>query len=400
MNNAYICDFVRTPIGRYAGSLASIRADDLAAVPLQSLKNRHPNVDWHNVDDVILGCANQAGEDNRNVARMSLLLAGFDKEIPGLTVNRLCASGMEAVSSAARSIKSGEANLIIAGGVESMSRAPYVIGKTDSPFSRNTEFYDTTMGWRFINEKLNEMYGTCSMPETAENLAEKFHITRAEQDEFAYLSQKKYADAKERGFFKNEIVPVEVKRKRQSNLFVDVDEHPRLSSLDVLANLKPVVHKNGSVSAGNSSGINDGAAALLIASEQSLLKYKLSPKARIVATACAGVDPNIMGFGPVPAIKKVLELTKLSLDQMDVIEINEAFASQVLSVVRGVGLDVEDPRLNPNGGAIALGHPLGMSGARLIGTAVNQLEQQGGRYALCSLCIGVGQGMAMIVERV
>ncbi|MEZ6938732.1 3-oxoadipyl-CoA thiolase [Aeromonas sp. S12(2024)] len=400
MHNAYICDFVRTPIGRYAGSLASVRADDLAAVPLQALKKRHSNVDWRNVDDVILGCANQAGEDNRNVARMSLLLAGFDKEVPGSTVNRLCASGMEAVSSAARAIKAGEANLIIAGGVESMSRAPYVLGKTDSPFSRNAEFYDTTMGWRFVNAKLNGMYGTCSMPETAENLAVKFHITRIEQDAFALLSQQKYADAKERGFFKNEIVPVEVKHKRQGSVLVDTDEHPRLSSLETLANLKPVVHHNGSVSAGNSSGINDGAAALLIASEQSLSNYKLVPKARIVATACAGVEPNIMGFGPVPAIKKVLELTQLSLDQMDVIEINEAFASQVLSVIKNLGIEGDDQRLNPNGGAIALGHPLGMSGARVIGTAVNQLEQQRGRYALCSLCIGVGQGMAMIIERV
>ncbi|MGU3143291.1 3-oxoadipyl-CoA thiolase [Vibrio cholerae] len=400
MSNAYLCDFVRTPIGRYAGALSSIRADDLAAITLKALTERHPTLDWRRVDDVILGCANQAGEDNRNVARMSLLLAGLDTQVPGSTVNRLCASGMEAVSNAARAIKTGEAHLIIAGGVESMSRAPYVLGKTDLPFARDAEFYDTTMGWRFVNARLDEMYGTCSMPETAENLAVKFGISRDEQDAFARWSQTKYAAAQERGFFRHEIVPVEVACKRQSPLVIETDEHPRLSSLETLAKLKPVVHPQGSVTAGNASGINDGSAALLVASERSLTDHQLVPKARIVATACAGVAPSIMGFGPAPAIKKVLELAQLSLDQMDVIEINEAFASQVLSVVNHLGIDGDDPRLNPNGGAIALGHPLGMSGARVIGTAMNQLIQQQGRYALCSLCIGVGQGMAMIIERV
>ncbi|WP_217555399.1 3-oxoadipyl-CoA thiolase [Vibrio metschnikovii] len=400
MSNAYLCDFVRTPIGRYAGTLSSIRTDDLAAITLKALTERHPTVDWHRVDDVILGCANQAGEDNRNIARMSLLLAGLDTQVPGATVNRLCASGMEAVSTAARAIKTGEAHLIIAGGVESMSRAPYVLGKTDLPFARNAEFYDTTMGWRFVNAKLDKMYGTCSMPETAENLAVKFGLSRDEQDTFAQWSQTKYAAAQERGFFLHEIIPVEVARKRQSPLVIETDEHPRLSSLETLAKLKPVVHPQGSVTAGNASGINDGSAALLVASEQSLTDHQLLPKARIVATACAGVEPSIMGFGPAPAIKKVLELAQLSLDQMDVIEINEAFASQVLSVVKHLGIDGDDPRINPNGGAIALGHPLGMSGARVIGTAMNQLTQQRGRYALCSLCIGVGQGMAMIIERV
>ncbi|KJY91468.1 beta-ketoadipyl CoA thiolase [Vibrio neptunius] len=400
MSNAYLCDFIRTPIGRYAGALSSIRADDLAAIPLKALTERHTTVDWHRVDDVILGCANQAGEDNRNVARMSLLLAGLDTEVPGSTVNRLCASGMEAVSTAARAIKSGEANLIIAGGVESMSRAPYVMGKTDAPFARNAELYDTTMGWRFINAKLEAQYGACTMPETAENLAIKFGISRHEQDLFARSSQTKYAAAQERGFFCNEIVPIEVQRRRQDPLVVDTDEHPRLSTLETLAKLKPVVQAHGTVTAGNASGINDGAAALLIASESALSEHQLTPKARIVATACAGVEPSIMGFGPAPAIKKVLELTQLSLDQMDVIELNEAFASQVISVVKHLGISPDDPRLNPNGGAIALGHPLGMSGARVIGTAMNQLASQKGRYALCSLCIGVGQGMAMIIERI
>nr|WP_307777092.1 acetyl-CoA C-acyltransferase [Vibrio neptunius] len=331
---------------------------------------------------------------------MSLLLAGLDTEVPGSTVNRLCASGMEAVSTAARAIKSGEANLIIAGGVESMSRAPYVMGKTDAPFARNAELYDTTMGWRFINAKLEAQYGACTMPETAENLAIKFGISRHEQDLFARSSQTKYAAAQERGFFCNEIVPIEVQRRRQDPLVVDTDEHPRLSTLETLAKLKPVVQAHGTVTAGNASGINDGAAALLIASESALSEHQLTPKARIVATACAGVEPSIMGFGPAPAIKKVLELTQLSLDQMDVIELNEAFASQVISVVKHLGISPEDPRLNPNGGAIALGHPLGMSGARVIGTAMNQLASQKGRYALCSLCIGVGQGMAMIIERI
>jgi acetyl-CoA acyltransferase len=400
MNNAYICDYIRTPIGRYAGSLSSIRADDLAALPLQALKERNPNVDWLCLDDVILGCANQAGEDNRNIARMSLLLAGFDKEVPGATINRLCASGMDALSIAARSIKSGEADLVIAGGVESMSRAPFVMAKPEASFARSAELFDTTMGWRFINSKLQERYGTCSMPETAENLAMDYGISREEQDKFALSSQQKYAQAKQRGFFDSEIMPVEVKRKRQSSLWIDSDEHPRLSALENLAKLRPIVNENGTVSAGNSSGINDGAAALLLASESGLATHNLVPRARIIATACAGVAPSIMGVGPVPAVRKVLELTGLSLEQMDVIEINEAFSSQVLSVIKSLGLEKGDPRINPNGGAIALGHPLGMSGARIVGTAVNQLEQSRGRYAICTLCIGVGQGMAMIIERV
>jgi 3-oxoadipyl-CoA thiolase len=396
---AYICDFIRTPIGKFGGSLSSIRADDLAALTLSAIKERNPTVDWEKVDDVILGCANQAGEDNRNVARMSLLLAEYDQCVPGVTMNRLCGSGMDAVNSAARAIKSGEAHLIVAGGVESMSRAPFIMPKAESGFSRNAEIYDSTMGWRFKNQALHAAYGTDSMPETAENVASRFNISRADQDAFALRSQKKYMAAAANGVFDEEIVPVSVSRGRKDARLVASDEHPRDTSLDALALLATPFRKDGTVTAGNSSGINDGAAALLIASNEAVGEYELVPRARIVATACAGVEPSIMGFGPVAAVKKVLKLAGLSLDDLSVIELNEAFASQALAVTRALGIEDDDPRVNPNGGAIALGHPLGMSGARIVGTAVNQLHRSGGRYALCTMCVGVGQGIAMIIER-
>ena len=398
--DAFICDAVRTPFGRYGGALSSVRADDLGAVPLKALMQRNPNVDWAQVTDTIYGCANQAGEDNRNVAHMSSLLAGLPIELPGATINRLCGSGMDAVGTAARAIKSGEAGLMLAGGVESMSRAPFVMPKAESAFARANAVYDTTIGWRFVNKKMKELYGVDSMPETAENVAEQFRIDRASQDRMALASQTKAVAAQKSGFFDAEIVPVTVPQKKGDALVVSKDEHPRETSLESLAKLKGVVRPDGSVTAGNASGVNDGACALLLSSEAMLSKHGLTPKARVVGMATAGVAPRIMGFGPAPAVRKVLALTGLTLEQMDTIELNEAFAAQGLAVLRDLGLADDDARVNPNGGAIALGHPLGASGARLVTTAVNQLTRSGGRYALCTMCIGVGQGIAMIVERV
>ncbi|WP_151716098.1 3-oxoadipyl-CoA thiolase [Acinetobacter sp. TUM15071] len=401
MKNAYIIDAIRTPFGRYAGGLASVRADDLGAVPIQALMQRNPKVDWQQVDDVIYGCANQAGEDNRNVGRMSALLAGLPYQVPATTVNRLCGSSLDAIAIAARAIKANEADLIIAGGVESMSRAPYVMGKSDSAFGRSQKIEDTTMGWRFINPKLKEMYGVDTMPQTAENVAEQFNINRADQDQFALNSQQRTAIAQANGFFKNEIVSVSIPQRKGDAVVVDNDEHPRASTtLDALSKLKGVVKADGTVTAGNASGINDGAAALLIASDQAVEKYQLKPRAKIIAATTVGVEPRIMGFAPAPAIKKLLKQANLSLEQMDVIELNEAFAAQALAVTRDLGLADDDARINPNGGAIALGHPLGASGARLVTTALNQLEQIKGQYALCSMCIGVGQGIALIIQRV
>lgn len=399
MKNVYICDYIRTPIGRFGGCLSTIRADDLAAIPLKALYERNPNVNWNKIDDVILGCANQAGEDNRNVARMSLLLAGYSETIPGVTVNRLCASGMDAINFAARTIKVGEGNLIIAGGVESMSRAPFVIPKAETAFSRHAEIYDTTIGWRFINKALNAQFGTDSMPETAENVAVDYNITRIEQDEFALNSQIKYATALKRGIFEEEILPVTVKLKKDT-VTITRDEHPRETTLEALKKLSTPFRENGSVTAGNSSGVNDGAAAVLLASDVGLKENNLVPQARIIATAAAGVEPRVMGIGPVTAVRKVLALANLTLEQMDVIELNEAFASQALAVLRQLGLTDNDPRVNPNGGAIALGHPLGMSGTRIVGTAMNELHRRNGRYALCTMCVGVGQGLAMIIEKI
>ncbi|ENX60766.1 MULTISPECIES: 3-oxoadipyl-CoA thiolase [Acinetobacter] len=401
MKNAYIIDAIRTPFGRYAGGLAPVRADDLGAVPIQALMQRNPSVDWQQVDDLIYGCANQAGEDNRNVGRMSALLAGLPYQVPATTVNRLCGSSLDAIAMAARAIKANEADLIIAGGVESMSRAPYVMGKSDSAFGRSQKIEDTTMGWRFINPKLKEMYGVDTMPQTAENVAEQFKINRADQDQFALNSQQRTATAQANGFFKNEIVPVSIPQRKGDALVVDTDEHPRASTtLDALSKLKGVVKADGTVTAGNASGINDGAAALLIASDEAVEKYQLKPRAKIIAATTVGVEPRIMGFAPAPAIKKLLKQANLSLAQMDVIELNEAFAAQALAVTRDLGLSDDDARINPNGGAIALGHPLGASGARLVTTALNQLEQIKGQYALCSMCIGVGQGIALIIQRV
>jgi len=401
MKNAYIIDAIRTPFGRYAGGLAPVRADDLGAIPIQALIQRNPSIDWQQVDDVIYGCANQAGEDNRNVGRMSALLAGLPYQVPATTVNRLCGSSLDAIAMAARAIKANEADLIIAGGVESMSRAPYVMGKSDSAFGRNQKIEDTTMGWRFINPKLKEMYGVDSMPQTAENVAEQFKINRADQDQFALNSQQRTATAQANGFFKNEIVPVSIPQRKGDAVVVDTDEHPRASTtLDALSKLKGVVKADGTVTAGNASGINDGAAALLIASDEAVEKYQLKPRAKIIAATTVGVEPRIMGFAPAPAIKKLLKQANLSLAQMDVIELNEAFAAQALAVTRDLGLSDDDARINPNGGAIALGHPLGASGARLVTTALNQLEQIKGQYALCSMCIGVGQGIALIIQRV
>ncbi|MDF2417111.1 3-oxoadipyl-CoA thiolase [Acinetobacter beijerinckii] len=401
MKNAYIIDAIRTPFGRYAGGLAPVRADDLGAVPIQALMQRNSMVNWQQVDDVIYGCANQAGEDNRNVGRMSALLAGLPYQVPATTVNRLCGSSLDAISMAARAIKSGEANLIIAGGVESMSRAPYVMGKSDSAFGRSQKIEDTTMGWRFINPKLKEMYGVDTMPQTAENVAEQFNINRIDQDQFALVSQQRTAAAQAKGFFKNEIVPVSIPQRKGDSIVVDTDEHPRASNtIEALTKLKGVVKAEGTVTAGNASGINDGAAALLIASDDAVAQYQLKPRAKIIAATTVGVEPRIMGFAPAPAIKKLLKQANLTLEQMNVIELNEAFAAQALAVTRDLGLADDDARINPNGGAIALGHPLGASGARLVTTALNQLEQIKGQYALCSMCIGVGQGIALIIQRV
>ncbi|MFA2917637.1 3-oxoadipyl-CoA thiolase, partial [Acinetobacter pittii] len=398
LKNAYIIDAIRTPFGRYAGGLAPVRADDLGAVPIKALMQRNPNVDWEQVDDVIYGCANQAGEDNRNVGRMSALLAGLPYQVPATTINRLCGSSLDAIAIAARAIKAGEANLVIAGGVESMSRAPYVMGKSDSAFGRSQKIEDTTMGWRFINPKLKELYGVDTMPQTAENAAEQFNVNRADQDQFALVSQQRTASAQAKGFFSKEIVAVEIPQRKGDAVVIDTDEHPRASTtLEALSKLKPVVKADGTVTAGNASGINDGAAALLIASDEAVQAYNLKPRAKIIASTAVGVEPRIMGFAPAPAIKKLLKQANLTLEQMDVIELNEAFAAQALAVTRDLGLPDDSNKVNPNGGAIALGHPLGASGARLVTTALNQLEQTDGRYALCSMCIGVGQGIALII---
>jgi 3-oxoadipyl-CoA thiolase len=401
MEAAYICDAIRTPIGRYAGALASVRTDDLAAIPIKALIARNANVDWNALDDVVYGCANQAGEDNRNVARMALLLAGLPKEVPGVTVNRLCGSSMDAVASAARAIKSGEGDLIIAGGVESMSRAPFVIGKADSAFSRAMKLEDTTIGWRFINPLLKTRYGVDSMPETGEIVAEEYHVSREDQDAFAFRSQQRAAAAMRNGFLEQEIVPVPIPQKKGEPSWVRVDEHPRPdSTMEALAKLPGIVKSGGTVTAGNASGVNDGACAVLVASEAAVKRHNLTPKVRIVAAASAGVAPRIMGMGPAPASRKVLAKAQLRIGQMDVFELNEAFASQALAVLRELGVADDAPHVNPNGGAIALGHPLGASGARLITTAMYQLLRTSGKYALCTMCIGVGQGIAIILERV
>jgi len=400
MPSAYICDAIRTPFGRYAGALSTIRTDDLAALPIRALMSRNPSADWAHLDDVIYGCANQAGEDNRNVSRMALLLAGLPKEIPGTTINRLCGSSLDAIAIAARAIKSGEASLVIAGGVESMSRAPFVMGKAEAPFARNAKIEDTTIGWRFVNQQMRATYGVDSMPETAENVAEEFHISREDQDRFSLRSQQRTAAAQAHGFLTKEIVPVEVPQKNGPGIWIEQDEHPRPdSTYEGLARLKPIVKANGTVTAGNASGVNDGACALLLASEEAAKANGLRPRARIIASAAVGVAPRIMGIAPIPATQKVLALAGLQLSQMDVIELNEAFASQSLAVLRGLGLPDDAARVNPNGGAIAIGHPLGASGARLVTTALYQLQRIGGRYALCTMCIGVGQGVATIVER-
>ena len=400
MTQAFICDAIRTPFGRYGGALSSVRTDDLAAVPLQALMARNPKVDWMSVTDLIYGCVNQAGEDNRNVAHMASLLAGLPMELPGATINRLCGSGMDAVGTAARAIKAGEASMMIAGGVESMSRAPFVMPKAESAFSRSNTVYDTTIGWRFINKLMKEKYGVDSMPETAENVATDFKINREDQDRMALASQTKAVSAQKAGYFDSEICSVTIPQKKGDAVVVNVDEHPRATSMESLAKLKPVVRPDGTITAGNASGVNDGACALILANEQTAAKQGLTPKARIVGMATAGVPPRIMGIGPAPATQKVLALTGLTLAQMDVIELNEAFAAQGLAVLRQLGLQDDDPRVNPYGGAIALGHPLGASGARLITTAMYQLHRTQGRYALCTMCIGVGQGIALIIERV
>ena len=400
MKQAFICDAIRTPIGRFGGVLKDMRADDLGALALRALQERNPTVDWSAVQEVIFGCANQAGEDNRNVARMSLLLAGLPIEVPGVTINRLCGSGMDAVGTASRMIKSGEAGLVIAGGVESMTRAPFVMGKADSAFSRNAQIFDTTIGWRFVNPQMKALYGVDSMPETAENVATDYHISRADQDAFAVASQNKAAAAQASGVLADEIIPVIIPQKKGESITVMNDEHPRVTSVEALARLKGVVKVDGTITAGNASGVNDGACALLLADEAHAKEYALTPRARIVGMATAGVAPRVMGIGPVPAVKKLLQLTGMTLDQMDVIELNEAFAAQGLAVLRELGIADNDARVNPNGGAIALGHPLGMSGARLVTTAMYQLHRTGGRYALCTMCIGVGQGIALMIERV
>ena len=400
MKHAFICDAIRTPFGRYGGALSSVRTDDLAAVPLKALMARNPKVDWQAVTDILYGCVNQAGEDNRNVAHMASLLAGLPLEIPGATINRLCGSGMDALGTAARAIRAGEAGLMIAGGVESMSRAPFVMPKAEAAFGRNPQIFDTTIGWRFVNPLMKSMYGVDAMPETAENVATDYKIEREAQDRMALASQMKAVAAQKAGFLAQEITPVTIPQKKGDPIVVDKDEHPRETSLEALAKLKGVVRPDGTVTAGNASGVNDGACAILLADEASAAKNGLTPRARVVGMATAGVPPRIMGIGPAPATEKVLALTGLKLAQMDVIELNEAFAAQGIAVLRMLGLQDDDPRVNPNGGAIALGHPLGASGARLVTTATNQLHRTGGRYALCTMCIGVGQGIAVIIERV
>ena len=400
MTHAYICDAIRTPFGRYGGALSAVRADDLGAVPLAALMARNPTVDWAALTDVIYGCANQAGEDNRNVARMASLLAGLPVDVPGATINRLCGSGLDALGTAARAIKSGEATLMIAGGVESMSRAPFVMGKAETAFSRSAAIHDTTIGWRFVNPLMKAKYGVDSMPETAENVATDFRISREDQDRMALASQLKAVAAQKSGYFDAEITPVTIAQKKGDPVVVSRDEHPRETSMEALARLKGVVRPDGTVTAGNASGVNDGACALLLADEKTAARHGLTPRARVVGMATAGVPPRIMGIGPAPATRRVLQLTRLSLDQIDVIELNEAFAAQGLAVLRELGLKDDDARVNPNGGAIALGHPLGASGARLATTAVNQLHRTQGRYALCTMCIGVGQGIAVVLERV
>ncbi|AOK62993.1 3-oxoadipyl-CoA thiolase [Burkholderia ubonensis] len=400
MTEAFLCDAIRTPIGRYGGALSGVRADDLGAVPLKALVERNRDVDWSAIDDVIYGCANQAGEDNRNVARMSLLLAGLPQVVPGSTINRLCGSGMDAVGSAARAIKSGEAGLMIAGGVESMTRAPFVMGKSASAFARQAEIFDTTIGWRFINPLMKQLHGVDSMPETAENVATDYHVSRADQDLFALRSQQKAARAQQDGTLAEEIVAVTIPQKKGDPLVVSRDEHPRETSLETLAKLKGVVRPDGTVTAGNASGVNDGAAALLLANEENAKRFGLTPRARVLGIATAGVAPRVMGIGPAPATQKLLARLGMTIDQFDVIELNEAFASQGLAVLRMLGVADDDPRVNPNGGAIALGHPLGASGARLVTTAMYQLHRTKGRYALCTMCIGVGQGIAIAIERV
>ncbi|WP_442597510.1 3-oxoadipyl-CoA thiolase [Parapusillimonas sp. JC17] len=397
---AFICDGVRTPFGRYGGSLASVRADDLAAAPIKALMQRNPDIDWKLLDDTLFGCANQAGEDNRNVAHMATLLAGMPVEVAGATINRLCGSGLDAVGSAARAIRAGDAHFMLAGGVESMSRAPFVMGKAESAFSRSAAIFDTTIGWRFVNKLMKAQYGVDSMPETAENVADQFKVSREDQDAFALASQAKTAAAQKAGVFDAEITPVHIPQRKGDPLVVDTDEHPRETTLEALAKLKPIVRPDGTITAGNASGVNDGACAMLVASEAAARDHGLTPRARIVAMATAGVEPRIMGIGPAPATQKALALAGLSLDQIDVIELNEAFAAQGLAVMRLLGIADNDPRVNPNGGAISLGHPLGASGARLALTAVNQLHRSGGRYALCTMCIGVGQGIAVVLERV
>lgn len=397
---AFICDALRTPIGRYGGALSQVRTDDLAAIPIKALMARNPNVDWSQVDEVLYGCANQAGEDNRNVARMASLLAGLPVDVPGGTINRLCGSGMDAVGTAARAIKTGEASLVIAGGVESMSRAPFVMGKADSAFSRSASIYDTTIGWRFVNKLMKAQYGVDSMPETAENVADQFKVSREDQDKFALASQAKTAAAQENGFFDQEITPVSIPQRKGDPIVVSRDEHPRQTTIESLAKLKPVVREGGTVTAGNASGVNDGSVAMLLASAEAVKAHGLTPRARVIGMTTAGVEPRIMGIGPAPASKKLLAHLGMTIDQMDVIELNEAFAAQGLATLRELGVADDDPRVNPNGGAIALGHPLGASGARLVMTAVNQLHRTGGRYALCTMCIGVGQGIALVVERV
>lgn len=400
MKPVYICDAIRTPIGRYGGALSGVRADDLGAVPIKALMERNPQVKWDEVDEVIYGCANQAGEDNRNLARMSSLLAGLSPDVPGSTINRLCGSGMDAIGTAARAIASGEIHLAIAGGAESMSRAPYVMPKADSAFSRGHSLQDTTIGWRFINPLMKKAYGVDSMPETAENVADDFKINRADQDQMALRSQAKAAASQANGRLAKEITPVTIPQKKGDPIVIDQDEHPRATTIEALAKLKPIVRPDGTVTAGNASGVNDGACALLLASEEAVKKYQLKPRAKILGMATAGVPPRIMGIGPAPASKKILKRLGMTVDQMDVIELNEAFASQGLATLRDLGVADDDARVNPNGGAIALGHPLGMSGARLVTTALVELEEKQKRYALCTMCIGVGQGIAMVIERV
>jgi len=400
MTDVYICDAVRTPVGKYGGSLSSLRADDLAAIPLKSLTDRNPNINLSDIDDVLMGCANQAGEDNRNIARMALLLAGYPDTVPGATINRLCGSGMDAIGIAARAIKAGEAELIIAGGIESMSRAPFVMAKAPNAFSRSQKFYDTTIGWRFVNPALNKKYGTESMIETAENIAADFNISREDQDQFAQWSQEKANAAQNKGYFADEIIPVHIPQRKGEDVCVDKDEHPRLTSIQKLTSLKTLIRENGSITAGNASGVNDGAAALIIASENAMKKYGLKAKAKILGMKTAGVPPRIMGMGPVPATNGLLKHLELRLGQMDIIELNEAFAAQAIACIRELDIPDQDPRINPLGGAIALGHPLGMSGARIVTSALYQLQRSNSKRALCTMCIGVGQGIAMVLEKV